>query len=82
MKLLKFIAWLFDFSTMPNYNKRYLAYMALGIGGLFFTLYAPILTLLLMFIDLSVDLLKDKWQEFTSETEDKPVTPQRKMMME
>ena len=56
--------------------------MALGIGGLFFTLYAPILTLFLMFIDLSVDLLKDKWQEFTSETEDKPVTPQRKMMME
>ena len=55
--------------------------MVLGIGGLFFTLYAPILTLFLMFIDLSVDLLKDKWQEFTSETEDKPVPP-RKMMME
>ena len=55
--------------------------MVLGIGGLFFTLYAPVATLFLMFIDLSVDLLKDKWQEFRSETEDKPVPP-RKMMME
>ena len=56
--------------------------MVLGIGGLFFTLYAPVATLFLMFIDMSVDLLKDKWQEFKSETEDKPIPPQRKMMME
>ena len=82
MKVLYFIAWPFDFRTMPNHNKRYLAYMVLGIGGLFFTLYAPVATLFLMFIDMSIDLLKDKWQEFTSETEDKPVQPHRKMMME
>ena len=82
MKVLYFIAWLFDFKTMPNYNKRYLAYMVLGIGGLFFTLYAPVAKLFLMFIDLSIDLLKDKWHEFRNETEDKPVTPRRKMMME
>ena len=82
MKVLYFIAWLFDFKTMPNYNKRYLAYMVLGIGGLFFTLYAPVATLFLMFIDLSIDLLKDKWHEFRNETEDKPVTPRRKIMME
>ena len=56
--------------------------MVLGIGGLFFTLYAPVATLFLMFIDLSIDLLKDKWHEFRNETEDKPVTPRRKMMME
>ncbi len=57
--------------------------MVLGIGGLFFTLYAPVATLFLMFIDLSVDLLKDKWQEFKSETEDKPAkTPPQRMMME
>ncbi len=56
--------------------------MVLGIGGLFFTLYAPVATLFLMFIDMSVDLLKDKWQEFRLETEDKPAktTPQRMMM--
>ncbi len=83
MKVLHFIAWLFDFRTMPNYNKRYLAYMVLGIGGLFFTLYAPVATLFLMFIDMSVDLLKDKWQEFRLETEDKPAkTPPQRMMME
>ena len=82
MKVLYFIAWLFDFKTMPNYNKRYLAYMVLGIGGLFFTLYAPVATLFLMFIDLSIDLLKEKWHEFRNETEDKPVTPLRKTMME
>ena len=33
-------------------------------------------------IKVSVDLLKDKWQEFKNETEDKPIPPQRKMMME
>tara|TARA_Y100000114_G_C11665510_1_gene281166 strand:- start:429 stop:686 length:258 start_codon:yes stop_codon:yes gene_type:complete len=85
MKIFNFIVWLFDFGTMPNYNKRYLAYVALGIGGLFFTLYAPILTLFLMFIDLSVDILLGKWQEFTIETEEKKskkTPPTRKMMME
>ena len=84
MKFINFIVWLFDFSTMPSYNKRYLTYIALGIGGLLFTMYALIITLFLLFIDLSVDLLLDKWHEFTAETEkkSKKTYPTRKMMME
>ena len=61
-----FLKW--NFTDMEGYSKRYLSYFALGcasvlaLGGEFFYI-APAL----MFIDLTVDLVRLRYQDYKNE---------------
>ena len=65
MKAVRFLKWLFDFSTWDWYTIRILTYILIGVVGSFFTLYSIPIILGLFTLDLSYELLKDKSEEFT-----------------
>jgi hypothetical membrane protein len=61
-----FLKW--NFTNMESYSKRYLAYLALGLVGMFtiggeYFYIAPAL----MFVDLTVDIVRSRYQDFRKE---------------
>ena len=67
--ILYFIKW--NFTGMRSFTKRYFAYFGLGIvlallfGGDYFFV-APVL----MFVDLTQDILRDRYADFKKEQQD------------
>jgi len=67
MKFINFMKWLFDISKWSGYSKRMVIYMVLGFGGLYFTQYAIVFLLGATFIDFTIQILHDRWQEFSKQ---------------
>tara|TARA_B100000029_G_C17089124_1_gene783556 strand:+ start:252 stop:488 length:237 start_codon:yes stop_codon:yes gene_type:complete len=78
MKLFPFIKWLFNFNSWQPHSKRYLIYII--IGGIIMY-YLPVVylgivmasVLLLMWLDLTFDIIKDKYTEFLKEQKNEKI---------
>tara|TARA_B100001996_G_scaffold381262_2_gene370338 strand:+ start:259 stop:516 length:258 start_codon:yes stop_codon:yes gene_type:complete len=70
-EILKFLKWQFNIFTWSAFTKRLFAYFLIGIGLTFLTEYGMMITLLLLFTDFTVDIFKDRWDEFKQATSGK-----------
>ena len=66
---LEFIKWLFK----ENYTKRYFMYMIIGILASFVTVYALLISMLLLICDFTIDILKERYNDFLKEQESEKV---------
>ena len=68
-KVLYFLRWMFDWSRWYGFQKRYTIYFILGIGialvtGIRELFWSPAI---LVWFDLTISLLKEKWDKFNKE---------------
>ncbi|MDA9938682.1 hypothetical protein N9C48_01060 [bacterium] len=65
-KIMYFLKW--NFTGMEGYSKRYLSYLALGFAASF-TIGAEYfyITPAFMFIDFTVDIVRQRYQDFKDE---------------
>lgn len=64
-KIWYFLKW--NFTDMQPYTKRMLAYFALGIGAEIFITGGMIVAPVLIFIDMTVDIIKRQYGEYKKE---------------
>lgn len=67
-KIWYFLKW--NFTDMQPYTKRMLAYFALGISAEIFITGGMIVAPVLIFIDMTVDIIKKQYSEYKKEQSD------------
>tara|TARA_B100000902_G_scaffold397556_1_gene461707 strand:- start:90 stop:368 length:279 start_codon:yes stop_codon:yes gene_type:complete len=71
-KLLYFIKWLLNWNKWYPFQRRYVIYFFVSISLAFIFSIEELLFLpaLLVFLDFSFEILRDKWKQFNQEQED------------
>lgn len=71
-KVLYFIKWLLNWNKWYAFQRRYVIYFLVSISLAFIFSIEELLFLpaLLVFLDFTFEILKDKWKQFNKEQED------------
>lgn len=71
-KVLYFIKWLLNWNKWYPFQRRYVIYFFVSISLAFIFSIEELLFLpaLLVFLDFSFEILRDKWKQFNQEQED------------